>query len=75
METFTYDQIFEKLVKSAYAGNMAEEIQRLNPNNEERIANLIKYASGQGEKIRLSLRLVIVQKPVRKKIVLKALVR
>lgn len=50
METFTYDQIFEKLVKSAYAGNMAEEIQRLNPNNEERIANLIKYASGQGEK-------------------------
>jgi len=49
MERLTYDQIFGRLVKSAYAGNMEEEVQRLNPHNDAKLANLIQYASGAGE--------------------------
>lgn len=50
MERLTYDQIFGRLVESAYAGNMAEEINRLNPDNDEKMSNLIRYASGSGER-------------------------
>lgn len=49
MGPLNYENIFGELVKSAYAGNMAEEIKRLNPENDPKTANLIKYASGQGE--------------------------
>ena len=53
METLTYEKIFGRLVKSAYEGNMAEEIKRLNPHNDERISNLIKYASGGGAEVKV----------------------
>lgn len=50
MATLTYDQIFGRLVKSAYAGNMAEEIRQMNPDNDEKMSKLIQYASGSGER-------------------------
>lgn len=50
MPRLTYDQIFGSLVKSAYDGNMAEEIKHLNPNNDGKISKMIEYASGGGER-------------------------
>jgi len=49
MESLSYDQIFGRLVKSAYAGDMQDEIKRLNPHNDQKLDKLIRYASGAGE--------------------------
>lgn len=56
MKNLTYEQIFSKLVKSAYQGDMDQEIKRLNPDNNKKTAELIKYASGQGEKDKVIFR-------------------
>lgn len=48
-EKLTYDRIFGHLVKFAYDGRLAEGIRKMNPKNEEELAEYIKYASGGGE--------------------------
>ncbi|HHY06466.1 MAG TPA: iron hydrogenase [Clostridia bacterium] len=48
MEELTYDRIFGQLVKYAYAGRMAEGIQKLNPHGRKDLREYIKYASGEG---------------------------
>lgn len=50
MERLTYDDIFSGLVKSAYEGNLEEQMARLNPAGEGYLNEYIKYASGQGNK-------------------------
>lgn len=49
MESISYDQIFGRLVESAFRGDFLEEKHRINPDNNEVINEYIKYASGQGE--------------------------
>ncbi|MCR4440831.1 MAG: [Fe-Fe] hydrogenase large subunit C-terminal domain-containing protein [Peptococcaceae bacterium] len=49
MENLTYDDIFGRLVKSAFEGNMEGEIARINSAGEGYLNDYIKYASGQGE--------------------------
>lgn len=49
MENITYDQIFGRLVKSAYRGEFQEEIERINPDKNDVMSEYIKYASGQGD--------------------------
>ncbi|SFG80915.1 Iron only hydrogenase large subunit, C-terminal domain [Desulfotomaculum arcticum] len=44
-----YDEIFKKLVKSSYRGNMAEEIEKIRQNGDEHTDEYIKYASGEGD--------------------------
>lgn len=44
---YSYEQIFGRLVKSAYEGELSEEKKRLNT-GDEHVARLIEYASGQG---------------------------
>lgn len=48
MERLTYEQIFSRLVESAYTGSLHEEIRRLNPDNDARTGSLIQYAAGAG---------------------------
>lgn len=50
MENLTYEDIFGKLVKSAYRGYLSREMVRLNPQGDEDLARYIKYAAGQGDK-------------------------
>ncbi len=47
--TYDYDYIFGHLVRFAYDGRLAEGIKKLNPQNEEKLAEYIKYASGGGD--------------------------
>lgn len=49
MEKITYDQVFGRLVKSAYRGELSGEIARINPDNSELLNEYIKYASGNGD--------------------------
>lgn len=49
METLTYDQIFGRLVKSAYEGRMVDEIEKINPWGDTTINKYIRYAAGQGD--------------------------
>ena len=44
-----YDDIFKKLVKSSYRGNMAEEVEKIRQNGDEHTDEFIKYASGEGD--------------------------
>ncbi|AEG60833.1 [Fe-Fe] hydrogenase large subunit C-terminal domain-containing protein [Desulforamulus ruminis] len=49
MTNLTYDQIFSKLVKSAYDGNLSEEIDRLQQEQDEQLNQYIHYATGKGD--------------------------
>lgn len=45
----TYDQIFSKMVKSAYEGNLSEEISKLREENDDHLNQYIDYATGGGD--------------------------
>jgi len=49
MEDLTYDDIFGRLVKSAFAGDLEGEIARINSYGPGYIQDYVKYASGRGE--------------------------
>ncbi len=49
MSSLTYREIFGKLVRSAYDGNIEEEIQYLNPDGSEVVNRYVKHAAGRGE--------------------------
>ncbi|MFZ5648750.1 MAG: [Fe-Fe] hydrogenase large subunit C-terminal domain-containing protein [Bacillota bacterium] len=44
-----YDQIFKKLVKSAYRGNMPAEIEKIRRGGDQCTDKYILYASGEGD--------------------------
>ncbi len=50
MGNLTYEDIFGKLVKSAYKGYLSKEMTRLNPQGDETLARYIESAAGQGDK-------------------------
>lgn len=49
MSKENYDEIFKKLVKSAYKGKLPEEIDKIKQNGDEYTDKYILYASGGGD--------------------------
>lgn len=49
MEQLTYDQIFGRLVKSAYEGRLAQEVERIRQDGDEATARQLLYATGGGD--------------------------
>lgn len=49
MTSSSYEDIFKKLVKSGYRGNMPEEIEKIRQNGDEYTDDYILYASGGGD--------------------------
>lgn len=49
MDNLTYDQIFGRLVKSAYDGRLEHEINELNPGQDRTLGDYIDYAAGRGD--------------------------
>ncbi len=48
MTSSSYEDIFKKLVKSGYRGNMPEELEKIQQNGDEYTDDYILYASGGG---------------------------
>lgn len=48
MEPLTYEDIFGKLVHSAYGGFLGEEMEKLRASQGGQYGELVKYAAGQG---------------------------
>lgn len=49
MDDSSYDEIFKRLVKSGYRGDMPEEIKKINKDGNEYTGEYIRYASGAGD--------------------------
>lgn len=49
MTVSSYEEIFKKLVKSGYCGNMPEEIEKIRKDGDEFTDDYILYASGGGD--------------------------
>lgn len=50
MEYLTYESIFGRLVKSAYEGELEQEIKELNPDNDSKMSGYISLAAGKGDR-------------------------
>jgi len=63
MNNLTYDQIFGRLVKSAFEDRLDQEAEKLNPRGDVELEHYIKYASGQGEQDRVVFKAKDCSKP------------